>query len=85
MSPWITWLLPKIGRALAGVRWAEAVQFVIDLSHNRALSGADKRDLVKIFLTDGGLKLAGHLLNLIVELAVAWCAAKGELGDRPPS
>ena len=78
MSPWVRFILQKVGASLAGAHWQDVVNRV-QLLADATLSGAEKRQAVKAFLLDSGCSLAGFLLNLIIEIAVAWLEAQGAI------
>ena len=78
MSPWVRFILPKIGASLAGAHWSDVIAHVKVLSET-TLSGTEKRELVKNFLIASGCQLANFIINLIIEIAVAWLEAQGAI------
>lgn len=79
MSPWVKFILPKIGQSIAGEYWQSIVQQVKSLGSDSNLTGAEKRERVKDFVLECGADLAGFVLNLAIEVAVAWLAGQQKI------
>lgn len=79
MSPWVKFILPKIGQSIAGANWEHIVGIVRGLGVDSTMTGAQKREQVKEIVIEFGEDMAGFMLNLAIEIAVAWLRAKGEI------
>ena len=84
MSPWVKFILPKIGQSIAGAHWSTIVSRVAALGADPSLTGAEKRERVKDFVLECGAELAGFVLNLAIEVAVAWLAGQGKIDAGQP-
>lgn len=73
-------LLSVLGKGLAGVHWQALIDQVEDLAAIN-ITNAERWEKAKYFLRDNGCKLAGFMLNLLVELAVAYAASQGLIKD----
>lgn len=84
MSPWVKFILPKIGQSIAGAHWETIVRQVKSLAADSNLTGAEKRERVRDFVLECGAELAGFVLNLAIEVAVAWLAGQGKIDAGQP-
>lgn len=62
----------SLAKIMADGKTWELVKLKVHEVQNEQLTGAEKRALVIKDLTDLGLVVGGWLLNLLLELAVAW-------------
>jgi len=75
----VKFILPKIGQSIAGAHWSTIVSRVSALGADSSLTGAEKRERVKDFVLECGAELAGFVLNLAIEVAVAWLAGQQKI------